>query len=179
MRWTSGVIVLVAAMAIATDGLAREAVPVAYRQVASEFGIPPDLLYAMALAESGRVAVDEGEQRPWPWTLNIAGEGRFFNSRMEAWRALDRSLGEGEQRIDVGLMQIHWRYHRTLLKSSWLALEPHRNLQLAAGILAECYQKRREWWASVGCYHAPGNDRLARKYRERVLSHWRDVRGPE
>ena len=168
---------ILAAVADASDVLAREAIPTAYRRVAGQFGIPADLFYAMALAESGRAA--EARQRPWPWTLNIAGEGRFFDSRIEAWRAFDRSLGEGEQRIDVGLMQINWQYHRRVLKSSWLALEPYRNLQLAAGILAECYQKRREWWSSVGCYHAPGNDRLARKYRERVASHWRSLRGFE
>lgn len=169
--------VLLAAMAGGSDVLAREAIPAAYRQVASQFGIPADLFYAMALAESGRAVAHEAAQRPWPWTLNIAGEGRFFNSRVEAWRALDRSLGGGEQRVDVGLMQINWRYHRKLLKSSWLALEPYRNLQLAAGILADCYRDRQEWWASVGCYHAPGNDRLARQYRERVVSHWRNLRG--
>lgn len=154
---------------------AGDVVPPAYRLVANQYGIPAELLYAVALTESGKSAGAGTARRPWPWTLNIAGHGRFFASRTEAWRTLDKALRDGEDRIDVGLMQINWRYHRTLLKSSWQALEPYENLRSAAGILRECYRERSDWWASVGCYHAPGDHERARRYRERVLSHWRSL----
>ena len=152
---------------------AGERIPVAYRQVAAEFGIPPDVFYAVALTESGKASASGSTQRPWPWTLNIAGEGKYFESRIQAWRAFDQSLKSGESRIDVGLMQISWRYHRALLRSSWLALDPYRNLKFAAGILVACYEARGDWWSSVGCYHAPGDDERARRYRDRVAAHWR------
>lgn len=150
-----------------------DVVPPAYRVVANQTGVPAELLYAVALTESGRYAGEGAMRRPWPWALNIAGQGKFFATRTEAWRALDEALGNGEDRIDVGVMQIHWRYHRTLLKSSWQALEPYHNLRSGAQILMECYRRRRDWWASVDCYHAPGNHERARHYRERVLAHWR------
>jgi hypothetical protein len=44
--------------------------------VASEVGVPSTLLYAVALAESGRVVGGLRTARPWPWTLNLAGQGR-------------------------------------------------------------------------------------------------------
>lgn len=157
---------------------ADDAVPPVYRSVAGQYGIPADLFYAMALTESGYSAGDGRGPHPWPWTLNVAGQGRFFATRIDAWRALDATLGDGEDRVDVGLMQINWRYHSTLLKSSWQALEPYRNLRLAAGILKECYRDRHDWWASVGCYHAPANSERARRYRDRVLTHWRSLQEP-
>jgi hypothetical protein len=155
---------------------ASEAVPAAYRHVAAIHGIPTDLFYAVALTESSRT-VEGSLRRPWPWTLNIGGEGHFFTSRVEAWLALDASLRDGQQSVDIGLMQVNWRYHRTRLKSSWLALEPYRNLGVAAEILRDCYRQRRDWWASVGCYHAPADEQRAERYRNRVMVHWRQLDG--
>lgn len=171
-------LVVVVALAASTTGVAADAgevVPPGYRWVAGQHGIPADLFYAMALTESGKAAGTGMRRRPWPWALNIAGEGRFFANRIEAWRAFNAALGAGEDRVDVGLMQINWRYHGTLLKSSWQALEPYRNLELAARILKDCYRERGDWWASVGCYHAPANSERARRYRNRVLGHWRSL----
>lgn len=156
---------------------AREVIPAAYRHVAAIHGVPADLFYAMALTESGRAAADSLLRRPWPWTLNIAGDGRFFTSRVEAWLALDASLRDGQLSVDVGLMQVNWRYHRIRLESSWLALEPYRNLHIAAEILTDCYRQRRDWWASVGCYHAPTDEQRAERYRRRVIAHWRHLDG--
>jgi hypothetical protein len=54
-------------------------VPVGYQQVAREYGLPPALLYAVALTESGQSCAQSKEQfRPWPWALNIDGEGALF-----------------------------------------------------------------------------------------------------
>ena len=156
---------------------AEEVVPSSYRWIAAEHGIPGMLFYAIALAESGIVIPSLQQRRPWPWTLNIAGEGVYFNTRWEAWRALDQSLRAGETSVDIGLMQVNWRYHQERLGSSWLALEPHHNLTVGATILKECYKSRHDWWASVGCYHAPSDSVRARQYRKRVASHWRQLIG--
>ncbi len=161
----------------AVSASASEAIPAAYRHVAAIHGVPADLFYAVALTESGRTAEGSILRKPWPWTLNIGGEGHFFTSRVEAWLALDASLSDGRQSVDVGLMQVNWRYHQTRLKNSWLALEPYNNLGTAAEILSDCFRKRRDWWASVGCYHAPANEQRAARYRNRVMAHWRQLNG--
>ena len=156
---------------------AEEAVPSAYRWIATEHGIPAGLFYAIALAESGRTLASKRGRRPWPWTLNIAGMGVVFNSRWQAWRALDESLRAGQDSVDIGLMQVNWRFHKARLGSTWLALEPYHNLSVAADILKDCYEKRRDWWASVGCYHAPADKARAQRYRARVAALWRELPG--
>jgi len=154
---------------------AEAAVPPAYQQVAALYEIPGALFYAVALAESGKRIESLEARRPWPWTLNIAGNGAYYETRWAAWQALDAALKTGETRIDIGLMQVNWRYHQRRLKTPWLALEPGHNLKVGAAILKGCYRERRDWWASVGCYHAPNDADRARQYRERVARAWRNV----
>lgn len=172
-------VILVIVAAGHSPARAADRIPPAYRHIASQYGIPADLFYAVALTESGKRTTKGARLKPWPWTLNIAGEGRYFASRIDAWRGLESTLRDGQDLVDVGLMQINWRYHATLLGSSWLALEPYRNLRLAAEILMRCYRRRRDWWASVGCYHAPADAERARRYRDRVVAHWRALQGSE
>jgi len=157
--------------------IADESVPVTYRLVAAEQGIPAQIFYALALAESGKAIKNLKATRPWPWTLNIAGKGVYFNSRLEAWQALNASLQAGESSVDIGLMQVNWHFHQQRLKNSWLALDPQHNLRVAANVLKDCYRQRRDWWASVGCYHTPANTERAKRYRARVLAEWRNLGG--
>lgn len=152
-----------------------EAVPAAYRFFAEQGSIPHSLFYAIALTESGKQIKPKGVYRPWPWTLNIAGRGYYFDSRLAAWRALTNSLRAGEQSIDIGLMQINWHYHHERLGSPWQALEPFHNLRVGARILQTCYATRKDWWASVGCYHSPSNPQRAEQYRRRVESRWQKI----
>ncbi len=154
-------------------GWGEESVPVGYRAIAAEGGIPSTVLYAMALTESGKQVTSADIYRPWPWTLNVAGRGYFFSSRLEAWQALIDELQKGQRSIDIGLMQVSWRYHQKRLGTPWQALDPYFNLRVGSAILQTCYQSRQDWWASVGCYHAPTNLNRADRYRLRVLAHWR------
>lgn len=150
-------------------------VPPTYEQIAVRYEIPAAIFYAVALAESGKTVPSLSARRPWPWTLNIAGEGMYFPTRRAAWRALDASLASGETRIDIGLMQVNWRFHQARLRNTWLALQPDHNLNVAAEILRRCYAERRDWWASVGCYHAPNDLPRASRYTKRVRAAWRSV----
>ena len=96
-----------------------ESVPSGYRIVASERAIPDAIFYAVALAESGRVLKTDGIFRPWPWTLNVAGDGYYYPTRIEAWQALRDWLDQGKRSIDIGLMQVNWRYHQERLGTPW------------------------------------------------------------
>lgn len=158
-----------------------QVVPVGYQHVALEYGVPPSLLYAVALTESGQSLFSRGEFRPWPWALNIDGEGYYYPSRQQAWEALQVVLTEPRASVDVGLMQINWRYHQASLGSAWQALEPYHNLEVAAAILRDCFAQLGDWLPSAGCYHAPNHAERARRYSQRVNAHWRrlDVTDPE
>ena len=160
---------------VATVSPAGEAIPPAYLQMAARFDIPAAILYAVALTESGTQIPALSARRPWPWTLNIAGKGFYFPTRHAAWQVLDARLAAGETRIDIGLMQVNWHYHQRRLENSWLALAPDHNLAVAAEILRRCYAERGDWWAGVGCYHAPNNATRATRYLERVRAAWQSV----
>ncbi len=162
-------------VAMAVNGWCTEATPPAYRLIATEAGIPPELFYAVALAESGTPIA--ATLRPWPWTLNVAGQGRFYPSRTTAWTDLQRTLATGERSIDIGVMQVNWRYHQTALQDPWRALDPYFNLRVAATILMTCHAQHPDWWHAVGCYHAPHAVERATRYSDRVRAHWRRVIG--
>ena len=150
----------------------EEVIPPGYRSIAAERGIPHAIFYAVALTESGKKITKVEGFRPWPWTLNVEGRGYYFESRLVAWQTLKGLLDNGNRSIDIGLMQVNWRYHRKRLVNAWQALDPHHNLRVGAEILRDCYLAERDWWASVGCYHSPNNLQRATQYRRRVLSRW-------
>ncbi|NKB65227.1 MAG: transglycosylase SLT domain-containing protein [Gammaproteobacteria bacterium] len=171
-RWTAVVqIIGLLGCSAVTSIVNGETVPAGYVQVANRYNIPPVLLYAVALTESGQSSFSDGRFRPWPRTLNINGEGHYFSSRQAAWQALQLS-------VDIGLMQISWRYHRAALGSAWQALDPYHNLSVAAAILRDCQKENTRWIERVGCYHAPNDSARAMRYARRVKAHWEQLADP-
>ena len=154
---------------------AAEFVPAGYVSAARAHGVPADILYAVALTESGKVVDRFRTRRPWPWTLNVGGTGYFYASREDAHRALLHFLDQGKRSIDIGLMQVNWRWHRDKLGDPWQALDPDHNLKVGARILGRCNRDRRDPWDAVGCYHAPNNQEFASRYSEKVASHWQRI----
>lgn len=158
----------------ATTGVQANTVPAGYRGIADRYNIPPKVLYAIALQESGKT-LHNGVFRPWPWTLNVEGKPERYETRTAAWLALKRYVGQGKVLIDIGLMQVNWRYHKNKLGTLWDALEPYHNLRVAAEILSSEYLKRKDWLQAVGAYHSPGRKKRQRKnaqrYRRRVARH--------
>lgn len=145
-------------------------VPPAYTEAARAHNMPPVILYALALTESG-ITLSLG-RRPWPWTLNIAGHGKRYPSRGAACRALRAAL-DRTRLIDVGLGQLNVRWQRVLFGDGrrfddpCAALNPYANLDAAAGILRGCYELEHidDWIEAAGCYHRPAGGAPAAHYR--------------
>jgi len=105
--------------------------PSAYQLAAQRAGIPSSVLYAVALQESGIQWNSGRNQRliPWPWSLNIAGQSRRFDTRIQACTALQQALRDTPStRIDVGLAQINLGYQRHRYRQPCELLDPTRNL---------------------------------------------------
>ena len=134
-------LIVFAGLLVTGTSWGTDSVPAGYRTIATKRGIPYTVFYAVALTESGKRVAPADVYRPWPWTLNVAGRGYFFDSRLAAWQALD----------------------------------PYSNLRVGAEILQDCYITHQDWWASVGCYHAPMNPHRADQYRHRVVSRWQRI----
>jgi len=144
-----------------------------YDAVADYVGVPKDIFYAMALAESGRER--DGQFAPWPWTLNIAGDAHFYPDRDAMFAALMAALQNGQLRVDVGPLQLNWYWQFERIDSPWRLTDPVVNAKLAAAFLKEHFERSGDWWLAVGHYHRPSEttvvDRAtAAAYRERVRS---------
>ncbi len=120
-----------------------------------------------------------GRVRPWPWTLNINGRGHYYPTRVAAHRALIQQLNLGATQVDIGLLQISWRYHKQRFRHDpWQALDPYSNIRAGARYLRELYQRHGDWWRAVGRYHSANSLRRA-VYRVRVAAELLRIRGRE
>lgn len=159
-----------------TPAQAREIPPPAYQLAAHDAGIPSAVLYAVALQESGIEL--RGRRTPWPWTLNVAGQARRFQTREAACANLRRALREvPATRIDVGLGQINAGYQAHRFDHPCELLDPYRNLALAATILREHHRPGDDWLLAIGRYHRPAGGAPAARYRHSVQQHLARVQG--
>ena len=135
-------------------------IPWAYRQVAHEYRIPANLLYAVALTESNYEGV------PYPWTLNVNGTPKRYRTKQAAQTDLQRLLESGTRNIDVGLMQINFRWNPDLYRNPGVLLDPWYNLRTAARIIRQRYQT--DWLQAAQHYHRPAGGPPARRYGQQV-----------
>lgn len=132
------------------------------RPAADRHGVPFQILEAVAAAESGRYG--NGFLWPWPWTVNVEGKARFFSTRVEAAEHARRAIETGTLNVDVGCMQLNWRYHGAAFGDLDRALEPQVNVDYAARLLAEERRHGGSWSEAVSRYHSR-NPHLAANYR--------------
>jgi soluble lytic murein transglycosylase-like protein len=162
---------------MARPSRAPAAIPPAYSMAAREAGVPPAVLYGVALQESSFLFNHAGGRHalPWPWTLNVAGRPARLATRPQAEERLHAVLRSGIRNVDVGPMQINWRYHQDRLGSVRRALDPYWNLRVGAELLAMHYAASREWPVAVGRYHAPSDSRRAARYASQVFDRLRRI----
>lgn len=156
-----------------TEGMAagvKQVVPPGYQQIERVHGVPAEVLYALALAESAKRLPQEKHERPWPWTLNVAGKSYRYATRQAVWQALQGFMRSVPlKRIDVGITQVNLGWNGHYFRSYWDALDPYTNLHVAARILKTCYQSNPgSWLNAAGCYHHPAGGQPASKYRKIV-----------
>jgi hypothetical protein len=141
-----------------------------------ESNLPHGLLLAVGQVESGRW--DSARQRtaPWPWTIDVAGEGRFFPDRDSAVRAAQIVLQQGQRNIDLGCFQISLLHHPKAFADLNEAFAPLANARYAAQFLSALYQRYGTWPAAVAAYHSADPLR-GEPYRDMVLAAWQPAHG--
>jgi len=134
-----------------------------YIAAADAAQVPLNLLVAVAGAESGY----------HPWALNLAGRAIYCRTREEAERLLEK-----HDEVDIGLMQINWRYWGPRLKlSKSELLDPRTNLVYGAHILKKCLEREGDIWRRISDYHS-GSASTRDRYNQRVYtSYMRYLRG--
>jgi hypothetical protein len=128
-------------------------------------GVPLDILLAISWVETGR---DLG-QGPvaWPWTINIAGDGAFFDSADLALDQAEQVLASGRENFDVGCFQINYRWHSGAFASLDEMFDPDSNALYAANFLLTLYHSSGSWAQAIGAYHSQTDD-LAQIYVAKV-----------
>lgn len=122
------------------------------RQISTETGVPIAALDA--LARSGSRDISETPLRPWPWTVNLAGRGIWFETEAQALGYVFRHFKSGVRQFEVGCFQINYARHSQAFRSIEEMFDPVANGRYAARALRELYDQHGGWSAAVEIYHA-------------------------
>lgn len=102
---------------------------------ASASEAPLEILRALTRTETGRRL--DGAFRPWPWTVNMEGEGFWFETREEALAFVRARRAAGARSFDIGCFQINFRWHGGAFESIEAMFDPALNARYAAKFLDE------------------------------------------
>ena len=139
---------------------------------ARESGVPLPVLLAITRTETSR------DGAPWPWTINLAGTGAWFETRHEAEAFATRNYAEGVRSFDIGCFQINHRWHGEHFTSIGQMFDPEINAAYAARYLTTLYQEFDSWDGAVGAYHSR-TPRHATRYVRIYHNHLAEMRaGP-
>ena len=129
--------------------------------------LPPNLLMAIALTESGRRDPSTGRVEPWPWSVNVEGQDHVFASKQQAIDYVRGLQAEGVRSVDVGCMQINLMYHPDAFSSLEQAFDPRANAIYAVNFLDELYRESGSWAMATAAYHSKTPE-LGEEYRKKV-----------
>ena len=104
-------------------------------------------------------------------------QGAQFSKRFEnKWAAVffaNRLIAASYNSIDVGLMQVNWKYHSHAFENIAAAFDPYINARYAVSYLLE-HRQENDWWASVGRYHSK-TPKYADRYVKNVWAMYQKV----
>ncbi|WP_347268733.1 hypothetical protein [Paracoccus sp. (in: a-proteobacteria)] len=158
---------------LALTGLRAAALPAAEvcewaaAQAAEEAGVPPEILGALTLTETGRRM--EGVVRPWAWSANAEGEGTWFDDPVSAIAFAEDRVAQGRTNVDIGCFQLNYRWHGGNFASVAQMFDPLANARYAAGFVRRLYAETGDWRTAAGAFHSrtPAN---AQRYLARFDS---------
>lgn len=131
--------------------------------------IPTHLLAAIARVESGRRDQASGTFNPWPWTINMDGQGSFYDNKAQAVAAAVSMRPHVNRSIDVGCMQISLTNHPDAFPGMDQAFDPASNAEYGARFLVQLFEKTNSWPRAVEMYHSATPD-IGQEYGRRVYA---------
>ena len=139
--------------------------------------IPDGLVASISRVESGRVD-QTGGKKAWPWTLNLAGDSKFFENKAQTLDFLGHALGEGKTNIDIGCMQINYKWHKDEFSGIEQMLDPDQNVKYAIKFLKQLFERHQNWEDAVKHYHS-STESLHTKYYRKVARVFNQIRYQE
>ena len=136
------------------------------------YKLPNKLLTSISLVESGMVKGNE--INPWPWALNVNGKSQYFDNKKDTMSFLKESL-KNSRNVDVGCMQINYKFHGHKFKNLDHILNPEENVKYAAKFLQKLFKRHKSWNEAISHYHSSEPARK-RKYLTKVRNFWDKLR---
>ena len=138
----------------------------AARAASEATGVPFEVLMAITLTETGRRR--GGKLRPWPWTVNMEGEGRWFTTRDEALNYVLQRQAAGARSFDIGCFQLNHKWHGDAFPSIERMFDPVANATYAAAFLQRLHARKGSWELAAAAYHS-ATPVYAERYRKRFV----------
>lgn len=126
-----------------------------------QYSIPSGLLVAIAKIESGMNA----------YALNINGKSVLASNSREASSLIASARKVGISNIDVGIMQLNYRWHASGFASIQEMLNPQRNIEYAASFLLRLKKQHGTWHKALRYYHSAKPEHH-KKYSRKVVLCW-------
>ncbi len=117
------------------------------------YRVPPILLYAVAVTESGHPTARG--IRPNPYAVDVDGRGYAPTARPQAIAIVKTGLKDGHREIDVGCLQVDLRWHPHAFASVAAGFDPTINVDYGARFLRRLYDRYGNWTSAVAFYHSP------------------------
>ena len=133
--------------------------------------LPPGLLSAIAVTESGRIDPATGATVAWPWTIDVGGAGRMFDTPDAAVAAVRAAQQAGSRSIDVGCMQVNLLFHPHAFATLEDGFDPATNVRYAARFLEALYAQTGDWPTAIAAYHS-ATPEMGMAYARRVAAAW-------
>ena len=131
--------------------------------------MPIQLVRAISTVEAGRRDATTRRVSPWPWTINVAGSGYFYQSKAQAIAAVLVLQAIGLRSIDVGCMQINLMYHPRAFASLDDAFDPSTNVAYAASFLSSLFNQTGSWPSAAAAYHSQTAE-IGAAYERQVMA---------
>jgi soluble lytic murein transglycosylase-like protein len=130
-------------------------------QAEKKYNVPKGLLRSIALTES----------RMHPWAINSSKGEIYAKTREQAYDAVTTLIAQGITNIDIGICQLNIKWHGKNFERIYEMLNPEKNIDYAANLLASLYKKHKEWYIATRYYHSY-NPIHYKKYHKKVLTTW-------
>ncbi len=131
---------------------------------AQNSNVPVDVLRAITRTETGRGG--KSGLTPWPWTVNMEGTGKWFETEVEARSYVAKHFDRGARSFDVGCFQINYKWHHEAFASIDEMFDPTANAHYAARFLSDLYGEFGSWTKAAGAFHSR-TPKYADKYMAR------------
>ncbi len=143
----------------------------AVARASASYNLPPGLLNAIAIVESGTLDRKSGRTRPWPWTIDANGVGLTYATEPSAAQAAAGFEAAGITSLDIGCLQVNLAQHPDAFQNLTQAFDPVVNAEYAAGFLTSLAQNFGNWPQAVAAYHSQ-TPALGEPYQARVYAVW-------